>query len=120
MTTAENRFLNRSQFQAQLNTIDPQQVMIEWREQIEKFIKLTGRKPTHLDSHHHTAYYTKNLSRLVMELAREYGCALRHPNTQKNSPLLDGLPKGVKVIILNHAPSLLKNLKIPTTDILYT
>jgi predicted glycoside hydrolase/deacetylase ChbG (UPF0249 family) len=51
----------------------------EWRAQIEKFVNIAGRAPTHLDSHHHTSYLTPPLFGAMLELAREYGCGIRNP-----------------------------------------
>src|SRR5512134_3413038 len=50
------------------------EVKAEWRAQIERFIQAAGRKPTHLDSHHHSSYFTPELFRGMLELAREYNC----------------------------------------------
>jgi len=60
----------------QLNTAE---VKAEWRAQIEKFVHLTSRPPDHLDSHHHTSYFTPPLFGAMLELARETGCAIRLP-----------------------------------------
>jgi predicted glycoside hydrolase/deacetylase ChbG (UPF0249 family) len=59
-----------------LNTVE---VKAEWRAQIEKFAQLTRRPPDHLDSHHHTSYLTPALFGAMLELAREYDCAIRLP-----------------------------------------
>jgi predicted glycoside hydrolase/deacetylase ChbG (UPF0249 family) len=55
------------------------EVKAEWRAQIEKFVHLTSRPPDHLDSHHHISYLTPSLFGAMLELAREYGCAIRLP-----------------------------------------
>lgn len=56
-----------------------EEVKAEWRAQIEAFIKAAGRKPTHLDSHHHSSFFSPALLRVMLELAKEYGCAIRYP-----------------------------------------
>ena len=56
-----------------------EEVKAEWRAQIEKFIRTTGRQPDHLDSHHHTSYLTAPVFGAMLELAREYDCAIRMP-----------------------------------------
>jgi len=56
-----------------------EEVKVEWRAQIEKFIRATGRRPDHLDSHHHTSYLTPPVFGAMLELAREYDCAIRMP-----------------------------------------
>ncbi len=37
-----------------LGEVDPAEVLAEVRAQLERFRELTGRQPTHLDSHHHS------------------------------------------------------------------
>jgi predicted glycoside hydrolase/deacetylase ChbG (UPF0249 family) len=68
-------------------------VRAEWRAQIEKFIATTSRRPTHLDSHHHASYFTAGLFRTMLELAQEYGCAIRLPVALGNDDTFAGLPK---------------------------
>jgi predicted glycoside hydrolase/deacetylase ChbG (UPF0249 family) len=64
-----------------LSTLDIDEVKMEWRAQIGRFVQAAGRKPTHLDSHHHSSYYTPDLFRAMLEFAREYECAIRYPFT---------------------------------------
>jgi predicted glycoside hydrolase/deacetylase ChbG (UPF0249 family) len=64
--------------------LNNEEVKAEWRAQIERFIEAAGRKPTHLDSHHHSSYFSPNLFRAMLELAREYGCPIRYPLSPKN------------------------------------
>ena len=63
------------------------EVKKEWRAQIEAFIQAAGRKPTHLDSHHHSSYFSPALFRGMLELAKEYDCAIRFPFTEVPSEL---------------------------------
>ena len=72
------------------------EVKAEWRAQIEEFVRVAGRPPTHLDSHHHTSYLTPALFGAMLELAREYGCAIRRPlsTTANVTDILGGLPPG--------------------------
>jgi predicted glycoside hydrolase/deacetylase ChbG (UPF0249 family) len=65
-------------FEAATN-LPVEEVKAEWRAQIEKFIRATGRPPTHLDSHHHTSYLTPPMFSAMLDLAREHGCAIRTP-----------------------------------------
>ena len=115
LVTAENRFPNLTQFLNRLYSVNPTEVKAEWRRQIEKFIQLTGRHPTHLDSHHHSSYYTKAFFRAMLELAQEYGCAIRQVTSQDGN-FLRGLPHEVNQTILNYAPALQEDFNIPTTD----
>jgi len=66
----------------------------EWRAQIEKFVNIAGRAPTHLDSHHHTSYLTPPLFGAMLELAREVGCAIRLPIAEgaELDEVVSGLP----------------------------
>ncbi len=66
-------------FGAGLARLDLAEVHAEWRAQIERFVRAAGRPPTHLDSHHHTAYFTPALFNTMLSLARQYGCAVRVP-----------------------------------------
>lgn len=67
-------------------TLPTDEIAAEWRAQVERFRAITGRTPDHLDSHHHSAYYSYALYTLLLDLAAEYGCALRLPYRE------DGLP----------------------------
>ena len=62
-----------------LPSLNVEEVKREWRAQIERFIDAAGRKPTHLDSHHHISYFTPELFRTMLEFAQEYQCAIRNP-----------------------------------------
>jgi predicted glycoside hydrolase/deacetylase ChbG (UPF0249 family) len=55
------------------------EVKREWHAQIGRFIQASGLFPTHLDSHHHSSYFSPDLFRAMLELAREYNCAIRFP-----------------------------------------
>lgn len=59
------------------------EVKAEWHLQIERFIKAAGRKPTHLDSHHHSSYWSPALFRGMLELAKEHDCPIRFPFTEE-------------------------------------
>lgn len=65
-----------------LASLNLDEVKREWRAQIERFIQATGKNPTHLDSHHHSSYFSTALFRGMLELAKEYDCAIRYPFTQ--------------------------------------
>jgi len=65
-----------------LTTLNMDEVKKEWRAQIEAFSKASGKKPTHIDSHHHSSYFAPNLFHGMLELAKEYDCAIRFPFTE--------------------------------------
>ncbi len=70
--------------------LNPKEIELEWKLQIEKFYS-SGLIPTHLDSHHHV--HTYPIIRDVMEkLALEYGLPVRiHPKLSKAKPFSDKL-----------------------------
>lgn len=61
---------------AALATADPSEVLAEVRNQLARFHELTGRPPTHLDSHHHAHCDPLVLDALVT-VAREAGLPVR-------------------------------------------
>jgi predicted glycoside hydrolase/deacetylase ChbG (UPF0249 family) len=70
-----------------LTSLNMDEVKKEWRSQIDAFIKATGTKPTHIDSHHHSSYFSPNFFRGMLELAKEYDCAIRFPFTELSSEI---------------------------------
>ncbi len=48
----------------------------EWEAQIQKFIELAGKLPTHIDSHHHV-HLRKNLIDVALKLAQKYDIPMR-------------------------------------------
>jgi predicted glycoside hydrolase/deacetylase ChbG (UPF0249 family) len=88
LTDRNGNFLKNAQLQNRLPSLNIDEVKREWRAQIEAFIKAAGRKPTHLDSHHHSSYFSPELFRAMLELAREYDCAIRFPFAGRISPEL--------------------------------
>jgi len=57
--------------------MDRDEIYAEFKAQIERFIKYFGKKPTHLDGHHHTyGIMTVNrINEIVWKLTEEYGLA---------------------------------------------
>jgi len=62
-----------------VESLNAVEIKAEWRAQIEKFVRIAGRAPTHLDSHHHTSYFSPAWFGAMLELAREYRCGIRNP-----------------------------------------
>ena len=77
-------FFKYTPFIENLPNLRLDEVKSEWRAQIERFIKAAGRKPTHLDSHHHSSFFSPELFRAMLELAKEYDCAIRYPFTDSS------------------------------------
>ncbi|HLF57967.1 MAG TPA: carbohydrate deacetylase [Thermoanaerobaculia bacterium] len=59
-----------------LSASEPAEIAAEARRQLELFRELTGRMPTHLDSHHHSHRHPLVLAAIV-ELAREHALPVR-------------------------------------------
>ncbi len=92
---ADGRLFPRlPEFLTGLPNINANEVAAEWRAQIEKFVRVTGRAPTHLDSHHHTSFMRPDIFATMLALAREQHCAIRNPLADPASAraLLGDLP----------------------------
>jgi predicted glycoside hydrolase/deacetylase ChbG (UPF0249 family) len=87
-----------------LPTLQMDEVKKEWHAQLESFIKAAGRKPTHLDSHHHSSYFSPALFHGMLELAKEYDCAIRFPFTGDISKELETTHKHVPILIQQFNP----------------
>jgi len=72
--------------------INLEQVQMEWENQIQKFIQLTGKAPDHLDSHHHTSYLSPDLFDMMLELAERMHCSIRRPTAEGGNSLPLDLP----------------------------
>ena len=106
ITDENGNFLKLDVLIQRINSIDIQEVKTEWRAQIEAFIKAAGRRPTHLDSHHHTSYFSPALFQAMLELAKEYGCGIRLPVVDGGDDMA-GLPPELIDPIKEYAPKLL-------------
>ena len=92
--------LKYNPFLKNVPNLNMDEVKAEWRLQIERFVKTAGRKPTHLDSHHHSSYWSPDLFRGMLELAKEYDCPIRYPFTEHVTDELEETDK--------HLPELMK------------
>jgi hypothetical protein len=90
LSTDGRQFPKRDPLLKGCATLNVAEVKAEWQAQIEKFIRATGQRPTHLDSHHHSSYFTPALFAAMLELADQYQCAIRYPLTTQTG-LLSGL-----------------------------
>lgn len=61
--------------------LDSNVVYNEWKAQIEKFIRITGVKPSHIDSHHHAHGINYDAHLAVTKLAAEYQLPVREFTT---------------------------------------
>lgn len=85
LTDENGNFFKYTPFIEHLSRLQIEEVKAEWHAQVEAFIRASGRKPTHLDSHHHSSFFAPNLFRAMLELAKEYHCAIRFPFTDQVS-----------------------------------
>lgn len=104
ITDQEGRFFKYTPLVEQLPNLNLDEVKREWSAQIEAFIRAAGRKPTHLDSHHHSSYFSPALFRGMLELAREYDCAIRFPFSHDISPELRETAKAVPELVSEYHP----------------
>ena len=105
LTDANGNFFKYAPFIEHLTSIDVQDVKAEWRAQIEAFIRASRRKPTHLDSHHHSSYFSPELFQAMLELAKEYDCAIRFPFTGEIMRELEETNKQVSDLVKEFNPS---------------
>lgn len=103
VTDRDGKFFGYGGFVDNLPNLKIDEVKAEWRLQIQAFIKAAGKKPDHLDSHHHSSYFSPELFRAMLELAHEYDCPIRNPFTGE---LYGELEK-----TRPYAPALLKEFK---------
>ncbi|MBC7879089.1 MAG: carbohydrate deacetylase [Anaerolineales bacterium] len=104
ITNDDGSFLKLPILLSKVNQIDVEEVKAEWHAQVELFVKTTGRNPTHLDSHHHSSYFSPALFRAMLELAKEYDCAIRFPFTHDISRELEETFKEVPSLIKEFNP----------------
>lgn len=104
-------------FIANIPKLNLTEVKAEWRAQIEAFIKAAGRKPDHLDSHHHSSFFTPALFRAMLEIAQEYDCPIRQPIAYGDNPTA-GMPN-VAEPMSEHAPRLMKEFNARSTDSIF-
>ena len=64
----KGNFKSRDTYKNREAIVLQEELYQEWKAQIEKFIKITGHKPTHLDSHHHVHLLRSNRD-VVLKLA---------------------------------------------------
>jgi predicted glycoside hydrolase/deacetylase ChbG (UPF0249 family) len=82
LTDENGNFFKYTPFVEHLSRLNIDEVKAEWRSQIKAFVQAAGRKPTHLDSHHHSSFFSPELLHAMLELAKEYDCPIRLPFTE--------------------------------------
>jgi predicted glycoside hydrolase/deacetylase ChbG (UPF0249 family) len=116
LTLPDGMFLKLEQLIARRGELDAGEARSEWQAQIEKFIAAAGRRPTHLDSHHHSTYFTPGLFQSMLELAKEYDLPIRLPVAQGAGSTLLGLPDELVEPMFERAPQLLQQFDVRHPD----
>ena len=75
-TDKDGNFIRPKDYPDHQPHADPEELYTEWKAQIEKFIEIAGKKPTHIDSHHHVHLLPQH-QEVVIKLAREYDLPIR-------------------------------------------
>jgi hypothetical protein len=104
ITDENGQFFKYAALIEQLPNLKIDEAKKEWRAQIEAFIRAAGCNPTHLDSHHHSSYFSPELFHAILELAKEYDCAIRFPFTGNLSGELEETNKRVPDLIKEFDP----------------
>jgi predicted glycoside hydrolase/deacetylase ChbG (UPF0249 family) len=91
----QGKFLDKSILFNHPGEIKPSEVEIEWRAQIDAFLR-TGAQLDHLDSHHHIAAWSPELWETFLKLADMNKCGIRYPipTDLPWESLLDLIPPG--------------------------
>lgn len=116
LTNTLGSFLKLEALIVRAPNINPGEVRAEWRAQIEAFIAAAGKNPTHLDSHHHSSYFTPVLLQIMLELAEEYGAAVRLPIAHAKDPNIAGLPDELAEQMAELAPRILEKIQPRSPD----
>jgi predicted glycoside hydrolase/deacetylase ChbG (UPF0249 family) len=66
---------------AHADSMEPDEVAAELRAQFARFVQLAGRKPDHLDSHHHATYFIPAAFQAMLELADTHRLPIRAAGT---------------------------------------
>src|SRR5688500_15058061 len=104
ITDENGNFFKYTPFIEHVPQMNMAEIKAEWQAQIEAFIKAAGRKPTHIDSHHHSSYFAPQLFRRMLELTHEYDCAISLPFTDQISYELKETYKQVPNLIEEFNP----------------
>ncbi len=87
LVNPEGKFYKYDPFVERMLALDLTQVNLEWHAQVEAFKNAIGRLPDHLDSHHHSSYFTPALFELMLDLADELNVPIRLPFNMEETAL---------------------------------
>ena len=105
LVDGDGTFHNLETFVAMIDQINLDQVWAEWNAQVERFIRHYGKNPDHLDSHHHSSYFTPALLALMCRLADQLNCAIRKPFEPDGSGLAVYLPASIIDVAMRNMSS---------------
>ncbi len=86
-------------------SFNPDEMTREVHAQFERFVAVTNRLPTHLDSHYHAAYYHPASAEAMRSLALKHKLPMRHDRGIGHS-ILEGIPQPVTFYELDHDQSI--------------
>ncbi|MCI5773916.1 MAG: chitin disaccharide deacetylase [Erysipelotrichaceae bacterium] len=72
----EGNFIHKGKYPNGYPEMNEDDLYAEWKAQMVKFIKLAGKKPTHIDSHHHV-HTEPQCIKVAKRLAAEYDLPMR-------------------------------------------
>jgi chitin disaccharide deacetylase len=119
LTTSAGGFHKREQLVSLAASLNLEEVKAEWHAQVDAFVVAAGKKPTHLDSHHHSSYFTPGMFQSMLELAYEYDVPIRLPIAHNTGKNIEGLPEELSPSLLEFAPQLLEQFQPRSPDALF-
>lgn len=75
-TDENGNFIHVSKYSDGNVHTDKEELYNEWKAQMELYIKIAGKKPTHIDSHHHVHLMKEHID-VAIKLAKEYDLPMR-------------------------------------------
>ncbi|MFV0380054.1 MAG: chitin disaccharide deacetylase [Anaerorhabdus sp.] len=85
--TTENGLFDKAKMFDKNATINEEELYNEWVAQIELFIKKTGRKPSHIDSHHHI-HLEEKCRETTLKLSKKYQLQVRAVDSEFGENIL--------------------------------
>ncbi len=116
LTNPDGSFLKQETLIKKAAGLDPEIIKREWRAQIVAFRAAASKNPTHLDSHHHSSYFTPGLLRALLELAKEYSLPIRLPIAHGANPQQAGIPEELVEAMALDAPQILEKFQPRSPD----
>jgi predicted glycoside hydrolase/deacetylase ChbG (UPF0249 family) len=117
LVDSQGQFKDRKALFQFPDRVDPAEVEIEWRAQIDAFLA-TGAQLDHLDSHHHIALLTPDLWETCLRMAKRFDCGVRTPVPADvpSQYLSDDFPQSTVDFIQQQAMARLRSAGRPCPD----